>query len=325
MDLDSEFPVRFIKPIIPEKYGGLGDRFAISICAKIWFFGWGQLKIVACEGDGVELKFSQTKGTLVGMEILLNKLSAKDMQFLYFQLHADLKLSVCLIDKDTIVDHEAGSAVDKCCKLIMVCPKMLSKCRGLKLPTNFVSIFGNTMPRKIRFKLSNGVLANGFYDHETETISGLWGVYKLLKMSFFDSLVLCYNGSDLFELYCFGKDCMEKKPIRNCDGCFEVMIKPSHLKDYDFQLVKEKIYEMQTIPSEFSNVFESWQEAETISVSHGRWNWNLLVRKRSGRVEILGGWPFPWKKLHLTVGDVCLFIHAGSKLNFQLEVYKFGF
>lgn len=26
MDLDSEFPVRFIKPIIPEKYGGLGDR-----------------------------------------------------------------------------------------------------------------------------------------------------------------------------------------------------------------------------------------------------------------------------------------------------------
>lgn len=82
---------------------------------------------------------------------------------------------------------------------------------------------------------------------------------------------------------------------------------------------------MQTIPSEFSNVSESWQQAETIFVTHGRLNWNLLVRKRSGRVEILGGWPFLWKKLHLTVGDVCLFIPAGSKLIFQLEVYKFGF
>ena len=94
---------------------------------------------------------------------------------------------------------------------------------------------------------------------------------------------------------------------------------------YFVQLVKNFFYEMQTIPSEFSNVSESWQEAETISVSHGRWNWNLLVRKRSGRVEILGGWSFLWKKLHLTVGDVCLFIPAGSKLIFQLEVYKFGF
>ena len=26
MELDSEYPVRFIKPIIPENYGGLGDR-----------------------------------------------------------------------------------------------------------------------------------------------------------------------------------------------------------------------------------------------------------------------------------------------------------
>ncbi|KAL1831324.1 hypothetical protein ACET3Z_000975 [Daucus carota] len=317
MELDSEYPVRFIKPIIPENYGGLGDRMVLpyKFVHKYGSLVGDQLKMVACEGDGVQLKFSEREGTLVGMKLLLKKLSAKDMQFLYFQLHADLKLSVCVVDKDTIVDDEAGSALDKWCKLILVCPKMSSNCRALKLPTNFVAIFGKTMPRKIRFKLSNGVLANGSYDHETETISGLWGVYKLLKMSFFDSLVLCYNGSDVFELNCFGKDCMEKKPIRNCDGCFEVMIKPSHLKDYDFGV---------TIPSEFSNVFESWQEAETISVSHGRWNWNLLVRKRSGRVEILGGWSFLWKKLHLTVGDVCLFIRAGSKLNFKLEVYKFG-
>ncbi|WOH04076.1 hypothetical protein DCAR_0623482 [Daucus carota subsp. sativus] len=197
MDLDSEFPVRFIKPIIPEKYGGLGDRMVLpyQFVEKYGSLVGDQLKMVACEGDGVELKFSQTEGTLVGMKILLNKLSAKDMQFLYFQLHADLKLSVCVIDKDTIVEHEAG----------------------------------------------------------------------------------------------------------NCDGCFEVMIKPSHLKDYDFGV---------TIPSEFSNVSESWQQAETIFVTHGRLNWNLLVRKRSGRVEILGGWPFLWKKLHLTVGDVCLFIPA---------------
>ena len=67
-----------------------------------------QLKMVACEGDGVQLKFSKREGTLVGMKLLLKKLSAKDMQFLYFQLHADLKLSVCVVDKDTIVDNEAG-------------------------------------------------------------------------------------------------------------------------------------------------------------------------------------------------------------------------
>ncbi|XP_017224669.1 uncharacterized protein LOC108200909 [Daucus carota subsp. sativus] len=188
------------------------------------------------------------------------------------------------------------------CMFIKVIYKVSSRWRPLKLSQKFMSKYGSTVPRRITYELSNGSVLDGRYDNEEGSLLGLQEFYKMHKMSRFDSMVLTYNGNNVFIVRGFGKDCVEKRAIMHTNGYFEIEVKPSHLLEYDFGV---------TIPVKFHGVLEDFGQCETLDIRHGDSRWSVMLKKRSKRAELHSGWNVLWKDLELKVRDICFFRRAG--------------
>ncbi|WOH15535.1 hypothetical protein DCAR_0935077 [Daucus carota subsp. sativus] len=183
----------------------------------------------------------------------------------------------------------------------------------LKLSEDLIEKFGSKLRSGIRFLLSDGSLISGSFDIVNGTIRGLQKVYRFYDVSIGDILLFTYTGGDMFVVHAFGKDCMPKPSCKDAGLFFEVEIKQSHLQDYDFGV---------TIPVKFKNATKNVVEGEALKIRHGLKSWNVVLKKRTNRVELLSGWSVLWKDLELMTGDICVFNNAGSKRKFNLEVYR---
>ena len=80
---------------------------------------------------------------------------------------------------------------------------------------------------------------------------------------------------------------------------------------------------MQTVPAKFKAVLDDFGASEVLDIRHGYSRWEVVLKRRSSRVELHRGWSLIWKALKLEVGDICLFKRSGLSRKFYLEVYKY--
>ncbi|KAL1827486.1 hypothetical protein ACET3Z_005898 [Daucus carota] len=315
MALQSILPVEFLKPII---YGpdsaisdslklprGFVERFGDSLPRNVL--------VKTMDGEEFRITFSQVDGSFSGMHRLLMKLSAKQLQFLSFKFFGGPKFEVYLLDTNHIMHATPGMHLPFKCKFIKVMYKVSSCWTPVELSEEFIGYYGQTVPQTINYQLSNGSVLDGRYDNEKGRLFGLQQFYKLYNMSWFDTIVLTYNGNNVFNVRGFGKDCMEKRPFMNSIGYFEIEVKPYHLQEYDFGV---------TIPVKFHGVLDDIGQCENLDIRHGESRWTVLLKKRMKRAELHSGWTLLRKELELKVGDICLFRRTGSKLKFFLDVYR---
>lgn len=69
---------------------------------------------------------------------------------------------------------------------------------------------------------------------------------------------------------------------------------------------------IQTIPAKFKSATDKFGDVETLNICHGTNSWNLILKKRTNKVELHSGWSVLWKELHLVAGDICV-----SRVQFQ--------
>ncbi|WOG81556.1 hypothetical protein DCAR_0100707 [Daucus carota subsp. sativus] len=284
MDSDLKIPIMFLKALIFFPRGTLPDKLRLPR-GFVDLFGESlpeMLNLKTMEGFNFAVKYSKEDGCFSDMHGLLAKLLPKECQFFLFKHLGGANFEVFILDVGCVLQGRNNSFE---CMFIRIFGKSSSEWSPLKLSEDVIDKFGSQVPSGIRF-----------YD-----------------VSICDILVFTYTGGDLFVVHAFGKDCMPKRSCKDAGLYFEVEIKQSHLQDYDFGV---------TVPVKFKAATKNLGEAETLKIRHGQKSWNVVLKKRTNRVELHSGWSLLWKDLDLMTGDICVFNNAGSKLKFNLEVYK---
>ncbi|KAL1816634.1 hypothetical protein ACET3Z_019208 [Daucus carota] len=315
MDSDLNVSIMFLKPLIFFPRGTLPERLRLPR-GFVDHFGESLpelLNLKTMEGFNFSVKYSNEDGCISDMHGLLANLLPKEFQFMLFKYLGGANFEVFILDVGCVLQGIPGRNNSFQCMFIRIFGKDSSEWTPLKLSEDFIDKFGNQVPSGIRYLLTDGTLVSGSFDSGNGTIRGLQKVYRFYNVSIFDIMVFTYTGGDVFAVHAFGKHCMPKRSCKDPGLYFEVEIKQSHLQDYDFGV---------TVPVKFKAATKNIGEAGTLKIQHGERRWNVVLKKRTNRVELHRGWSVLWKDLDLMTGDICVFNNAGSKLKFNLEVYR---